>query len=439
MHQLDNEMSATDEAVTDSSRITTERRPAFRAWSVVGLLWPVACLNYLDRLMLTTVREPLQQSIPMTEAQFGLLTSVFLWVYAVLGPGAGFLADRFSRSRVIVGSLLVWSLTTWLTGQAHTFDQLFLARAMMGVSEACYIPAALALIADYHRGPTRSLATGLHISGTYAGAALGGLGGVMAEHFGWRAGFTLFGLVGMAYALMLGFALRDSPRAERAESPPEPGREEPIKPLAAVVALFRFPPFYLLLLANAFVGVANWGVYGWLPTFLRERFHLGLGEAGMSATGYIQVASFVGVLVGGGWADWWSRSNPRGRAYVPAIGYLVAGPCLFLAAGTALLPAMIAGLVVFGLARGFYDANLMPVLRQVADERYSATGYGFLNLISCVTGGVLVYGAGMLRDAHVDLRLVFEFCAVGLVVTGLMLLLIKPRSGSQLRQKMAGL
>jgi predicted MFS family arabinose efflux permease len=148
MHQRDNEMRVEEEAAGDSSRITGERRSAFRAWAVVGLLWPVACLNYLDRLMLSTLREPLQQSVPMTEAQFGLLTSAFLWVYAVLGPGAGFLADRFSRSRVIVGSLLVWSVVTWLSGQAQSLGQLFLARAVMGVSEACYIPAALALIAD---------------------------------------------------------------------------------------------------------------------------------------------------------------------------------------------------------------------------------------------------------------------------------------------------
>jgi predicted MFS family arabinose efflux permease len=265
------------------------------------------------------------------------------------------------------------------------------------------------------------------MSGIYAGTALGGLGGVIAEHYGWRAGFSVFGLVGISYATALAFALKDPPVAKPVVSTAEPGAAERIKLLAALVELFRYPSFYLLLLANAFAGVANWGVYGWLPTFLRERFHLGLGEAGMSATAYVQVASFVGVIAGGGWADRWSRSNSRGRAYVPAIGYLVAGPCLFLAAGTELLPATIAGLLVFGLARGFYDANLMPVLRQVADERYSATGYGILNLISCVTGGALVYIAGLLRDAHVDLRWVFELCAVGLVATGLLLLLVKPK------------
>jgi MFS family permease len=403
--------------------------PTTRAWLIVGLLWLVACLNYLDRLMLTTMREPVIHSIAMTEAQFGLLTSVFLWVYGLLSPFAGFFADRFGRSRVIIGSLLVWSAITWLTGHVHTFEQLLFARALMGVSEACYIPAALALIADYHRGSTRSLATGLHISGVYAGAALGGFGGVIAEHFAWQTAFTVFGLFGIGYALVVAFWIRDAPSAAPATADSRP--ERPITPVATLRALFRQPAFYLLLLLNSLVGVANWGINGWLPTFLREKFHLGLGEAGLSATGYIQAASFIGVIVGGAWADWWSRTNPRGRAFVPAIGYLVAGPCLFLAAGADALPATIAGLIIFGLARGFFDSNLMPVLRHVADERYSATGYGFLNFISCATGGALIYGAGLLRDAHVDLRHVFQFSAAGLLVTGLLLLFVKAGRPSQ--------
>src|SRR5688500_18217454 len=134
-----------------------------RAWFVVGLLCVVGCLNYLDRNMIMTMRKSLVEAIPMTDAQFGLLTSVFLWVYGILSPLAGFLADRFSRSRVIIVSLFVWSAVTWLTSYATTFEGLLIARALMGISEACYIPAALALITDYHRGSTRSFATGVHV------------------------------------------------------------------------------------------------------------------------------------------------------------------------------------------------------------------------------------------------------------------------------------
>src|SRR5687768_11580172 len=171
----------------------------FRAWLAVALLCVVGCLNYLDRNMITTMRSSIVAAVPMTDAQFGLLTSVFLWVYGVLSPLAGFLADRFSRSRVIIFSLFAWSLFTWLTAHVSTFEGLLLARALMGVSEACYIPAAAALIVDYHRGTTRSLATGLHMAGIMAGQACGFVGGMLAERNTWQFPFTLFGMIGIVY------------------------------------------------------------------------------------------------------------------------------------------------------------------------------------------------------------------------------------------------
>lgn len=386
----------------------------------VGWLWVIAALNYLDRLMITTIRDPLKADIAMTDAQFGLLTSVFLWVYGLVSPLGGFLADRFSRSKVIAASLFIWSAVTWLTGHMHSFEGLLAARALMGISEACYIPAALALIADYHPGPTRSLATGLHMSGVYAGAALGGLGGYLAEPFGWRAGFNLFGGFGIVYSLFILFAVQDPPRErhESARSRNETAqREGQASAWEALGTLFAQPAFLFLLAVNALVGIANWGIYGWLPTYLKEHFRLGLGAAGMTATGYIQVASFVG----GVWADRWSRREPRARALVPAIGYFLVAPALYLAASTSLLGMAIAGSVVFGLGRGFFDANHMPILRYIAGSRYSATGYGFLNFISCLTGGVMIYVGGWLKDAQVDLSRTFQVSAAGLlIVSGLL-------------------
>ncbi|RYE19997.1 MAG: MFS transporter, partial [Sphingobacteriaceae bacterium] len=160
-----------------------------KAWLTVGLLCVVGCLNYLDRTMIATMRESVVKAIPMTNAQFGLLTSVFLWVYGFLSPVAGFLADRFNRSRVIIGSLLVWSLITLSTSYVKTYEQLLITRALMGISEACYIPAALALIVDYHKGSTRSLATGIHIAGITLGSSLGFLGGWIAEKHSWTTAF----------------------------------------------------------------------------------------------------------------------------------------------------------------------------------------------------------------------------------------------------------
>jgi MFS family permease len=394
-----------------------------RAWLTVGLLWAIALLNYLDRLMITTMRDPIKADITMTDAQFGLLTSVFLWVYGVFSPFGGFLADKFARRTVILASLFIWSAVTWATGHMHSFEGLLAARALMGLSEACYIPAALALIADYHPGPTRSLATGLHMSGIYAGAALGGVGGVIAEHYGWRVGFGWFGGFGVAYAIFCVWLLRDAPVTARTDGN-APASVAPA-PAAAARELLRQPAFLILLAANALVGIANWGIYGWLPTYLREHYKLGLGTAGMTATGYIQIASFIGVLVGGVWADRWSRTQPRARALVPALGFCAVAPCLFLGINANLLVLAIAGLVVYGVGRGFFDANLMPIVRNIVDSRYSATAYGVLNFVGVLMGGAMIYIGGWLKDANVSLAAIFQVSAAGLLVVGLLLFAVK--------------
>ena len=144
-------------SITSSRLLTSESKLPRGAWLVVALLFFIGALNYLDRIMITTMRSSIIDAMPMSEAQFGLLTSAFLWTYGILSPFAGFLADKFNRSRVVIVSLLVWSIVTWLTAYSKTYEQLLATRILMGVSEACYIPAALALIADYHRNTTRSL------------------------------------------------------------------------------------------------------------------------------------------------------------------------------------------------------------------------------------------------------------------------------------------
>ena len=304
---------------------------------------------------------------------------------------------------------------------------MFAARALMGISEAFYIPAGLALIADLHHGATRSRATGLHMSGVYAGAALGGLGGYIAEHYGWRNGFIWFGFAGLAYAsrAML-LPARPARNARRRCSAPSRRVRREISVLHSLRVLFGKPSFLALLAYFCLFALANWGINGWLPTYLREQFKLGEGKAGLSATGYIQVASFLGVLVGGVWSDRWVARNPRGRLYVPCIGFCVGGPFLFLMASTDVFAVAILGMLIYGLGRGFSDTSTMPILCQIVSARYRATGYGFLNLFSTFVGGAMIYVGGALRDAHVDLSKIFQFSAVGLVVAGLMLLAIRP-------------
>jgi MFS family permease len=391
-----------------------------RAWLVVGLLWVVALLNYLDRNMLTTMRASVVEAIPMTDAQFGLLTSVFLWIYGFCSPFAGYLADKLNRVWIIIGSLFVWSAVTWLTGHARTFEQLLAARALMGISEACYIPAALALIADYHRGSTRSLATGIHMSGIFVGSGLGGLGGWLADVYGWGHAFSLFGMIGIVYSFVLITLLRETPRESEAQTLTHQGG------LASAFShLFKSGPFWRVLLYWGLLGVCGWALSGWLPTYLGDRFQLSQGAAGLSATGYLQAAALVGVVLSGVLADRWSRRNERGRIFIPVIGMIIAAPGVFLAANTDTLAVAIFGLIIYGLARASADTNMMPILCLVVDSRYRATAYGVLNLFSCVIGGVAIYAGGAMRDADIQLSRLFQIAAFSLLGCAYLLYSVK--------------
>ena len=397
-----------------------------RAWLVVALLWVVGGLNYLDRVMITTMRSSLIDAIPMTEAQFGLLTTSFLLVYAALSPFAGFLADRFNRSVVIVASLLVWSMVTWMTAHARTYEQLLVTRLLMGISEACYIPASLALITDYHQGATRSLANGVLLTGIMAGSSLGGVGGWLAERHNWGYAFELFGLIGVGYSLVLGVFLRDPPRAN-AERTPLIGVFEKIELLSAIKSLFSTTSFLIVFLYWGLLGISGWMVIGWMPTFLQEHFHLTQGSAGLIATIYVNVASAVGLLIGGVWADRWSLRQTRACIFVTIIGLCASIPGILLVSYTTVLPLAIAGLILYGVASAFAGTEMMPILCMIVDRRYWATGFGILNLCGCVVGGASIYIGGLLRDSHVNVSVLFTCGAIGIGVCAALLFFIRPR------------
>jgi len=393
------------------------------------LLWFTVLSNYLARALFTTMHGSIVTAIPMSEAQFGLLTSSLLLTYGVASPFAGFLSDRFNRSRVIVGSMLLWSIATWLASYCRTFEQLVVLRSLMGLVEACYMPAALALICDYHRGPTRSRAIAIHHTGFVVGLALSGLGGWLAERESWHFAFAFVGLTGIAYAVPLALLLRDAPRASAAARTPELAKSG-ARLGPALIGLLGLSSFVLMLAAHAILNLADWTVIGWAPVFFQERFHVTQGVAGISATGYKNLGLIAGLFIGGFWADRWSRTNARARMFVPAIGFVIGAPGIILMANSSVLGLAILGLAIYYLFASFYDSNTMPVLCEVVDARYRATAYGMLNCVGMIAAGLGIYFFGHLRDLKIDLRIVFDFGAVLCLISALIYCSLKASPGA---------
>jgi MFS family permease len=394
------------------------------AWIVVAVLMPVALLNYLDRQMLASMKDSVMHDIPSIalEENWGYMLGQFKWVYAVFSLLGGYLADRFSRRSTICTSLFVWSVVTWMTGRVTNYDQLLIVRSLMGISEAFYIPAALALIADYHSGHTRSRAIGFHQMAIYCGVIMGGFGGYVADdaNLGWRFAFTSCGIFGMIYSLPLLLILRDASTLKESMDVPQTSARR-----AAVELLTNFS-FILLVLYFTLPALAGWVIRDWMPAILKNEFHISQGRAGVAATLYWQAAAIVGAIVGGALADGWVEWNDRGRIFVSAIGMGMIVPAI---CGIGLAPTIyvaVAFLMLFGVGWGFFDCNNMPILSQIVRPHLRATGYGIMNFLSISGGGLADWGFGILRDRHVPISLIFGVVAGASLFSILLVLLIRP-------------
>ena len=402
----------------------------FRAWSVVGLLFPVAMLNYLDRQMLATMG--LSISADFAELQgasgaenFGRLMSIFLWIYAFCSPLSGLIADRVNRKWLIVFSLGVWSAVTLAMGQVHDYQTLYWLRATMGMSEAFYIPAGLSLIADYHRGATRSLAIGIHMSAIYLGQALGGVGGWIAQDISWRVAFGSCGIIGVGYAIVLAFFLQEkNNRHEVVVSQDRGDSVLPVKDISGV----HWLGFILLLLCFCLPSLPGWAIKNWLPTMLQDRFLLDQKSSGLYATLTTASSGFLGVLIGGKVSDMLAKRHVRGRTWTSAAGLLLTVPALAGIGFAPTLPLVVVCAAFYGLGFGMFDANNMPILCQLAPSRFRATGYGLMNFFGIAAGAFLTPLLGRLKDHGVPLATGFAFCAIPAVLAVVLMLLLRPAS-----------
>ena len=368
-------------------------------WLVVALLWVVALLNYMDRQMLSTMQEAMKVDIAeLNRAEaFGALMAVFLWIYGIVSPFAGIVADRVSRKWLVVGSLFVWSAVTFLMGYAENFQQLYWLRALMGISEALYIPSALSLIADWHEGRSRSLAIGLHMTGLYVGQAVGGFGATLAAMLSWQSAFHWFGIVGIAYSIVLVLMLHENPMHGRtqAASNQDTKKVSVFNGLGVVLSTWAF---WVILFYFAAPSLPGWATKNWLPTLFAQSLDIPMSSAGPISTITIAVSSFIGVIFGGWLSDRWVQRNLRGRIYTSAIGLGMTIPALLLLGLGSSLVAVVGAGLLFGVGYGMFDANNMPILCQFISAKYRATAYGIMNMTGVFAGALVTQVLGRWTD-----------------------------------------
>ena len=401
----------------------------FYPWVVVGLLWVVALLNYMDRQMLSTMQEAMKLDIvELQKAEmFGVLMAVFLWIYGFMSPVAGMIADKVSRKWLIVGSLFVWSAVTYLMGYAADFDQLLILRASMGISEALYIPSALSLIADWHEGKSRSLAIGIHMTGLYTGQAIGGFGATLAAALSWQQAFHWFGIVGIIYAVVLMLFLYEKPNHIK-EKPASEAATKKGNPFAGLGIVLTNWAFWVILFYFAAPSLPGWATKNWLPTLFAESLNIPMSEAGPISTITIALSSFVGVIVGGILSDKWVQKNIRGRVYTGAIGLGMTIPALaLLGFGESFMAVVGAGLL-FGVGYGIFDANNMPILCQFISAKYRATAYGVMNMVGVFAGAAVTQVLGKWTDGG-SLGTGFAMLSIVVAVAlALQLICLKPKT-----------
>ena len=396
-------------------------------WIVVALLWVVALLNYLDRQILSTMQESMKMDIKELAVgeNFGRLMGVFLLIYGLMSPVAGIIADRVNRKWMIVGSLFVWSAVTYGMGYATTFNQVYWLRALMGLSEALYLATALSMIADYHTSKTRSLAIGIHMSGLYAGQALGGFGATIASNYTWHTVFHWFGMVGIVYAFFLVFTLFDIERKPQATTQATPApKNSLLSSLALVFGTFSFWILLFYFMASSFPG---WGTKNWLPTLFATNLNVPMATAGPIATISIAISSFLGVLIGGTLSDRWVQTNIKARIYTSTIGLGLTIPALILIGFGESYVAMIGATLLFGVGYGMFDTNNMPILCQIIPQQQRATAYGIMNMGGVFSGYAVTLMLGTSTDAG-NLGADFsKLSVIILIAIVLMLLFLKPK------------
>lgn len=374
-------------------QIETVGTSSRQAWFLVGFMWVAFFLDYSDRQVVYSLFPVLKSDLGFTDTQLGMLGSIALWVYAFCSPVAGQIADRFSKPRLIVLSLVCWSGVTALTGLSNSALMLVICQAIVAVIQPFFIPAAVALIASVHGPKTRSRAMAVFATAQLAGAVMGGwFGGLVAQKLHWRLAFSMLGVMGIAYALPYWRFLKTIGEEPCAETKEVEGK------LAAAV-LARVPSYLALSLASCAFSVAYALLYAWLPNFLYEKFSLGLAEAGFTATVYLQSTTLVGVLCGGWIADSLYSRTRAARLWLACIGLIFSSPFVHVLGNSDSLFFTKIAALAYGFCIGLFVANLTVSSFEVIPANTRASAAGLFNFTGGIFSGFTALLAGIWKES----------------------------------------
>jgi MFS family permease len=356
-------------------------------WAVVAMLWCITFFNYADRQAIFSVFPLLQKEMNLSMVQLGALGSAFAWLYGLGAPLAGSVVDRIRRKSAIMGGLYVWSLICAATALSRDFSHLLFFRAAEGCGETIYYPASVSLISDYHGKSTRSRALGFLQTSVYVGTIGGGFfAGLIAENYGWRWSFVVFGGLGILLGFVLQRFLRE-PQRGAAEADPSAAAPAHLSPAETIATILRTPSAVMLMatfVCSNFVAVV---LLSWMPTFLHERFKMSLAMAGLSATIFAQLAGMAGAATGGWLADAAVRRTTRGRLIVQAVGVFAGAPFVLLCGLTQSVTWLMVALAGWGFFKGLYDANIFASPFDVIRPEARGTMAGLMNCVGWLGGG----------------------------------------------------
>jgi sugar phosphate permease len=339
-------------------------------WELLLWLWLAFFFNQADRQVFNVVLPLLRQDLGLTDVQLGLIGSLFVVANGLMVPVAGFLGDIVSRKRIVVISLFTWSLATVCTGFGASLFYFLVVRSLAtAVGEAFFFPSAVAMLAARHED-TRARALSLFQTSVYCGLiASGWLGGAMAQHFGWRPVFWIFGGIGVVLAAALQLRVRDVP---------PPAHASPALLADSARAIVSQPVARYVALASAATIFVNIGYLAWLPVYLFERFQLPLAKAGLTSMLFHHALAFAGVMLGGLLSDRFAPARPRVRMEIQAVALLAGAPFLFFLGRAATEWAAYGALAGFGFFRGLFESNLYPAFYSVIAPRYHSAASGLL-------------------------------------------------------------